>query len=81
MAAERLRHDHGLTVVDLTIRVERHEGHTSFRMRLEFRHGSLFLVIEGKVIMPIIPDDFVETFNRLVREGVNINCRNGEPLR
>ena len=26
MAAEPLRHDHGLTVVDLTIRVERHEG-------------------------------------------------------
>jgi transposase len=26
MAAERLRHDHGLTVVDLVIRVERHEG-------------------------------------------------------
>jgi transposase len=26
MAAERLRHDHGLTVVDLAIRVERHEG-------------------------------------------------------
>lgn len=50
-------------------RVERQEGQTSFRMRLEFRHGSLFLVIEGKIIMPIIPDDFVDVFNQLVERG------------
>ena len=34
-------------------RVERHEGQTSFTLELEYRQTCLFLVIKGRILMPI----------------------------
>jgi len=50
-------------------RVERHEGQTSFTLELAYRVNCLFLVIKGKVLMPIIPDEFIATVRRLMTEG------------
>ena len=50
-------------------RVERHEGQTSFTLELEYRQTCLFLVIKGRILMPIIPDDFIDKFNQLVEQG------------
>lgn len=50
-------------------RVERHEGQTSFTLELEYRQTCLFLVIKGRILMPIIPDDFIDKFNQLVENG------------
>jgi anti-anti-sigma factor len=50
-------------------RVERHEGQTAFTLELEYRRHCLFLVIKGRILMPIIPDDFIDRFNELVERG------------
>lgn len=49
--------------------VEVGQGDGRFSLSLELRRDCLFLAIRGKVIQPVIPDSFADTFARLVEGG------------
>lgn len=64
----------GLSQTDLdqllrSAQVEVGQGESRFGLSLELRRDCLFLAIRGKVIQPVIPDSFVDTFSRLVESG------------
>lgn len=42
------------------------EADSSYSLRIEERKGCLFLVISGRIITPVIPNQFTEAFSRLM---------------
>lgn len=54
-------------------------GDARYALRIDLRRGCLFLSITGKLIQPVLPDDFTDAFSRLVAtesgKGVIIDLR------
>ena len=54
-------------------------GDARYALRLDMRRGCLFLCITGKLIQPVLPDDFTDAFSQLVStkdgKGVIIDLR------